>query len=87
MTEFSDRVVCIGSEEILLAAAIYGANASGKSSVYNAFEYMTEYRPTPFLFDSKSENAVTNFEVYLIGKCGAIPTLKIIDIFNEAEEI
>lgn len=81
MTEFSDRVVCIGSEKILPVAAIYGANASGKSNVYNAFEYMTEYvvesfkygdeeekfteyRPTPFLFDSKSENAESSFEVY-----------------------
>ncbi|MDD3416022.1 MAG: ATP-binding protein [Lachnospiraceae bacterium] len=81
MTEFSDRVVCIGSEKILPVAAIYGANASGKSNVYNAFEYMTEYvvesfkygdeeekfteyRPTPFLFDSKSENVESSFEVY-----------------------
>lgn len=81
MTEFSDRVVCIGSEKILPVAAIYGANASGKSNVYTAFEYMTEYvvesfkygdeeekfteyRPTPFLFDSKSENVESSFEVY-----------------------
>lgn len=81
MTEFSERVVCIGSEKILPVAAIYGANASGKSNVYNAFEYMTEYiiesfkygdeeenfteyRPTPFLFDSNSENAESSFEVY-----------------------
>jgi len=81
MTEFSNRVVCIGNEKVLPVAAIYGANASGKSNVYNAFEYMTkyvvesfkygdeeerydEYRPTPFLFDSKSENAESSFEVY-----------------------
>lgn len=81
MTEFSDRVVCVGSEKILPVAAIYGANASGKSNVYNAFKYMTEYvvesfkygdeeekfakyRPTPFLFDSKSVNAESSFEVY-----------------------
>ena len=38
MTEFSDRVVTIGSEKILPVAAIYGANASGKSNIYNAFE-------------------------------------------------
>ena len=43
MTEFNDRVVTIGSEKILPVAAIYGANASGKSNVYNAFEYMSEY--------------------------------------------
>lgn len=81
MTEFSDRVVIIGSEKILPVAAIYGANASGKSNIYSAFEYMAEYvadsfkygdeeekfeeyRPTPFLFDSTSEDAESSFEVY-----------------------
>ncbi len=81
MTEFEERVVTIGSEKILPVAAIYGANASGKSNIYNAFEYMSEYvvdsfkygdedekfeefRPTPFLFDSKSANAESSFEVY-----------------------
>ena len=37
MTEFSERVVTIGSEKILPVAAIYGANASGKSNIYSAF--------------------------------------------------
>lgn len=81
MTEFSDRVVTIGSERILPVAAIYGANASGKSNIYNAFEYMSKYvedsfkygdedekfekfRPTPFLFDTKSANAESSFEIY-----------------------
>lgn len=43
MTEFSERVVTAGDEKILPVAAIYGANASGKSSVYCAFEYMSKY--------------------------------------------
>lgn len=43
MTEFSKRVVSVGGERILPVAAIYGANASGKSNVYSAFEYMSEY--------------------------------------------
>ena len=81
MTEFNDRVIAVGGEKILPVAAIYGANASGKSNVYSAFEYMAEYviqslhygddpdkfdecRPTPFLFDSVSENAESSFEVY-----------------------
>ena len=81
MTEFSDRVVTVGSEKILPVAAIYGANASGKSNIYNAFEYMSDYvadsfkygdeeekfeefRPTPFLFDSTSASAESSFEVY-----------------------
>ncbi len=43
MSEFNDRVISIGNEKILPVAAIYGANASGKSNVYSAFEYMVEY--------------------------------------------
>lgn len=81
MTEFSDRVVSEGNDKILPMAAIYGANASGKSNIYNAFEYMSDYviesfkygdeeekfeefRPTPFLFDSVSNDAESSFEVY-----------------------
>lgn len=80
MTEFADRVVSIGGEKILPVAAIYGANASGKSNVYSAFEFMSQYvvnsfkygddenyaevRPQPFLFDSVSEQKESSFEVY-----------------------
>lgn len=81
MSEFNDRVISVSNEKILPVAAIYGANASGKSNVYSAFEYMVEYvvnslhygddpvkfeenRPTPFLFDSVSEDAESSFEVY-----------------------
>lgn len=50
MTEFSDRVVIIGGEKILPVAAVYGANASGKSNVYNAFGYMSRYVTDSFKF-------------------------------------
>ena len=43
MTEFSERVISFGGEKVLPVAAVYGANASGKSNVYAAFEYMTDY--------------------------------------------
>ena len=43
ISEFNNRVVSIGGERILPVAAIYGANASGKSNVYSAFNYMSEY--------------------------------------------
>ena len=56
MTEFSDRVVAIGSEKILPVAAIYGANASGKSNIYNAFEYMAEYVVDSFKYGDEEEN-------------------------------
>lgn len=55
MTEFSDRVVSVGSEKILPVAAIYGANASGKSNVYSAFEYMSEYVAQSFKYGDEEE--------------------------------
>ena len=55
MTEFSDRVVMVGSEKILPVAAIYGANASGKSNIYNAFEYMSEYVAESFKYGDEDE--------------------------------
>lgn len=55
ITEFADRVVTIGSEKILPVAAIYGANASGKSNVYNAFEYMSDYVVDSFKYGDEDE--------------------------------
>ena len=55
MTEFSDRVVTVGSEKILPVAAIYGANASGKSNIYNAFEYMSGYVADSFKYGDEEE--------------------------------
>lgn len=40
-TELPSHVVEIGKNRILKVAAIYGANASGKSNIYAAYEYMT----------------------------------------------
>lgn len=55
MTEFSERVVTIGSERILPVAAIYGANASGKSNIYSAFVYMSEYVADSFKYGDEEE--------------------------------
>ena len=60
MTEFSERVVTIGSEKILPVAVIYGANASGKSNIYSAFEYMAEYVVDSFKYGDEEEK----FEEY-----------------------
>lgn len=60
MTEFSDRVVSVGNEKILPVAAIYGANASGKSNIYRAFEYMSKYVVESFKYGGEEEK----FEEY-----------------------
>lgn len=88
ITEHPNHVAEVGKEKILKVAAIYGANASGKSNVFSAFEYMTEYvvnsfkfggdssikqskaneyrKVSPFLFDSKSKNEPSTFEVFFV---------------------
>lgn len=88
ITEHEDHVVGIANDRILKVAAIYGANASGKSNVYDAFQYMSYYvsesfgfgdesgnrrkikedylKVTPFLFDEKSRDEETMFEVFFI---------------------
>ena len=43
ITEHADHVVQMGNERILPTAAIYGANASGKSNIIEAFRYMSTY--------------------------------------------
>lgn len=37
--EYKEQIRTIGSKKVLPVAAIYGANASGKSFTYNAFNY------------------------------------------------
>lgn len=56
MTEFSNRVVSVGSEKILPVAAVYGANASGKSNVYGAFEYMSKYVVNSFKYGDEEKD-------------------------------
>lgn len=56
MTEFSERVISFGGEKILPVAAVYGANASGKSNVYAAFEYMTDYVLNSFKYGDEVKN-------------------------------
>ena len=43
ITEHGDHVVTIGKEKLLPVAAIFGANASGKSNVFGALFYMVMY--------------------------------------------
>ena len=52
---FSERVITVGKERILPVAVIYGANASGKTNVYEAFEYMSEYVVYSFQYDDEED--------------------------------
>ena len=85
-TENENRIAKVGDERILTAACIFGPNASGKSNVIKAFRYMMEYvtssvvysrdkvrginRLTPFLFDNKSRDAESLFEVFFSRETG-----------------
>jgi len=48
ISEYSNHVVSVGSEKVLPIAAIFGANASGKSNVQEAFRYMATYVVSSF---------------------------------------
>ncbi|MEG0361630.1 MAG: ATP/GTP-binding protein [Longicatena sp.] len=50
ISEYNDRVIEIGGEKILPVAAIFGANASGKSNIQQAFSYMVYYVMRSFAF-------------------------------------
>ena len=54
-------VVCNGGEYVLPVAAIYGANASGKSNVYSAFEYMSIYVIESFGYGDSTSKEKENF--------------------------
>ena len=43
ISEFNNHVISISNERILPVASIFGANASGKSNVQEAFRYMSMY--------------------------------------------
>lgn len=63
ITEFNNRVIEIGNEKLLPIAAIFGANASGKSNVQLAFRYMRAYVINSFGFggDAKEKKNKSNF--------------------------
>ncbi len=70
ITEYSDRVIQVGAEKILPTAAIYGANASGKSNVIEAFRYMTNYVLESFAYggeldDKKSKTRKPKLNLFL----------------------
>ena len=54
ITEHPAHVVESGGDKLLSVAAIYGANASGKSNVYAAFSFMKDYVANSFYFGGNS---------------------------------
>ena len=54
--EHENHVVDIANDKLLKVAAIYGANASGKSNIYDAFEYMTYYVAESFNFGGEKDS-------------------------------
>ena len=54
ITEFSDRVINMGNQRVLPVASIFGANASGKSNILEAFRFMMTYVVDSFAFGGDS---------------------------------
>lgn len=65
ITEHETHVVETANDKLLKVAAIYGANASGKSNVYEAFEYMTYYVLESFKFGDEDEKRRKGGDEYL----------------------
>ena len=63
ISEYSNHVTSVGREKILPVAAIFGANASGKSNVQEAFRYMVTYVVRSFAFggDETGKKDKSNF--------------------------
>ena len=55
----------IANDRLLKAAAIYGANASGKSNVYEAFEHMSYYVKESINFGGEDEGSRREKNGYL----------------------
>ena len=60
ITEHGDRVISIGKEKLLPTAAIFGANASGKSNVIEAFRFMTTYVLDSFAYGGEEDKGKNN---------------------------
>lgn len=56
ISEYAGRIISVGNEKILPVAAIFGANAHGKSNIIEAFRYMHIYVMDSFDFGGDSED-------------------------------
>ena len=55
ITEHGEHVVTIGKEKLLPVAAIFGANASGKTNALSALTFMAFYVTKSFQFGSRTD--------------------------------
>lgn len=60
ISEHADHIVNIANDKLLKIAAIYGANASGKSNIYDAFKFMKYYVSESFKFGGERNNKQRN---------------------------
>lgn len=65
VTELQSHIAYIGKERFLKLAVIYGANASGKSNLFKAFDFMSVYVIDSFKFggDNKLSSDEENLEI------------------------
>lgn len=64
ITEQQNHVAYIGNDKLLKIASIYGANAAGKSNIYEAFNYMTYYVLASFNFGGNSDTKQIDTDKY-----------------------
>lgn len=62
ITEYSNSVVHQGNENLLPVAAVFGANASGKSNLIEALDFMVNYTLNSFSYGGNSDNKKTDYE-------------------------
>jgi len=55
ISEYSNHIVHIQNEKVLPVCAIFGANASGKSNIYQAFQFMTFFVLDSFKFGGSED--------------------------------
>lgn len=64
ISEYNNHVVSIANERVLPVAAIFGANASGKSNVQEAFRYMATYVLQSLNYGGDETSALKKKSVY-----------------------
>jgi len=60
MTEHHSHIVEVSNDKVLKVAVIYGANASGKSNLYDAYRFMERYVMESFGFGGEEIDGKNN---------------------------